>query len=236
MRGVEAGNARVEITWNSAKTMIMRIAVAYSGYGDDSGIIVNGTESVQRRAESGFAPLTWHSEKTSPGDEQLGGGSPPAGRARKEGPARTGAPVLGAVPGRQHRPGTTFQYELAEPVARPERLFPHDIRDAFDPALRADDDGSRDHPLLSERCQPVLDYRVDIAALTAAPTRIVIGCGEESAGTVTDRTSTAIADRLGQKAVLFPSHHGGFTGPESGYPGQPEAFARTLRGVLDRIS
>jgi hypothetical protein len=108
-----------------------------------------------------------------------------------------------------------------------------------DPAafgLPAEDDGARDDPLLSERSRPVVGYRADIAALAAAPTRIVIGYGEESTGTVTARTSTAIAGRLGLQPVLFPSHHGGFTGPESGYPGEPEAFARILRGVLDRIS
>jgi hypothetical protein len=32
---------------------------------------------------------------------------------------------------------------------------------------------------------------------------------------------------------VFPSHHGGFLGGESGYAGQPEAFARRLREVLD---
>ena len=109
---------------------------------------------------------------------------------------------------------------------------------AADPALfglPAEDDGARDHPLLSERSRPVLDYRADLPALTAAPTRIVLGYGEESTGTVTERTSTAIADRLGSRPVVFPSHHGGFTGAESGYPGQPEAFARTLHGVLDSI-
>ncbi|AHH19777.1 alpha/beta hydrolase family protein [Nocardia nova SH22a] len=107
---------------------------------------------------------------------------------------------------------------------------------AADPALfglPTEDDGSRDDPLLSDRSRAVVDYRPDIAALTAAPTRIVIGYGEESTGTVTERASTEIADRLGHKPVVFPSHHGGFTGPESGYPGKPEAFARTLRTVLD---
>lgn len=110
---------------------------------------------------------------------------------------------------------------------------------AAEPALfglPTEDDGSRDHPLLSERSRPVTGYRADIAALTAAPTRIVLGYGEESTGTVTERTTTAIAARLGRQPVLFPSHHGGFTGPESGYPGRPEAFADTLRGVLDSIS
>jgi hypothetical protein len=43
----------------------------------------------------------------------------------------------------------------------------------------------------------------------------------------------AIAELLGQQAAVFPSHHGGFVGPEFGYPGQPEAFARKLREVLD---
>jgi hypothetical protein len=69
--------------------------------------------------------------------------------------------------------------------------------------------------------------------LAAAPTRIVIAVGEESAGTFTGRTSVATAQLLGQQEAVFPSHHGGFLGGESGYAGQPEAFARRLRGVLD---
>ena len=32
---------------------------------------------------------------------------------------------------------------------------------------------------------------------------------------------------------MFPRHHGGFLGGESGYAGKPEDFARTLREVLD---
>ncbi|MGW5452499.1 alpha/beta fold hydrolase [Nocardia sp. NPDC003979] len=107
-----------------------------------------------------------------------------------------------------------------------------------DPAmfgLPVEDDGARDHPLLSERSLPALAYRADIAALTAAPTRIVVGYGEESSGTVTERTSSALADQLGVQPVVFPSHHGGFTGPEAGYPGQPEAFAHVLREVIDPL-
>ena len=61
----------------------------------------------------------------------------------------------------------------------------------------------------------------------------MIAVGEESAGVFTGRTSAATADLLGQHPTVFPSHHGGFLGPESGYPGQPEAFAATLRTVLD---
>ena len=32
---------------------------------------------------------------------------------------------------------------------------------------------------------------------------------------------------------MFPSYHSGFFGGESGYAGQPEAFAHKLREVLD---
>jgi pimeloyl-ACP methyl ester carboxylesterase len=109
-------------------------------------------------------------------------------------------------------------------------------RPAPDPAqygMTTDDDGSRDDPLLSDRSWAVTSYRPDFDALAAAPTRIVIAVGEESMGTFTGRTSVATAERLGQRATVFPSHHGGFLGGDSGYPGQPEAFARKLRDVLN---
>ncbi|WP_067699741.1 alpha/beta fold hydrolase [Nocardia jejuensis] len=107
---------------------------------------------------------------------------------------------------------------------------------APDPAMfgmPTEDDGSRDDALLSERSQAIIDYRPDVAALNAAPTRIVIAVGEESKGTVTARATEATAELLGQEATVFPSHHGGFVGGEGGYAGQPEAFATRLREVLD---
>jgi hypothetical protein len=94
------------------------------------------------------------------------------------------------------------------------------------------DDGSRDDPLLSDRSWAVSGYQPDVDALAAAPTRIVIAVGEESAGTFTGRTAVATAELLGRQATVFPSHHGGFLGGEFGYAGQPEAFARKLREVL----
>src|SRR5689334_1764653 len=97
----------------------------------------------------------------------------------------------------------------------------------------AEDDGSRDDPLLSDRSWAITDYRPDAEALAAAPTRIVIAVGEESKGVFTGRTAEATASLLGQEATVFPSHHGGFLGGEFGYAGQPEAFAKTLREVLD---
>lgn len=107
---------------------------------------------------------------------------------------------------------------------------------APDPAafgMPTEDDGRRDDPLLSDRSWAVSSYRPDVEALTAAPTRIVIAVGEESGTTFTGRTAVATAELLGQQATVFPSHHGGFLGGEFGYAGQPEAFAKKLREVLD---
>jgi pimeloyl-ACP methyl ester carboxylesterase len=99
--------------------------------------------------------------------------------------------------------------------------------------MPSEDDGSRDDPLLSDRSWAVSSYRPDVDRLAAAPTRIVIAVGEESLDTFTGRTAVASARLLGQQATVFPSHHGGFIGGEFGYAGQPEAFARKLRDVLD---
>jgi hypothetical protein len=99
--------------------------------------------------------------------------------------------------------------------------------------MSTEDDGSRDDPLLSDRSWAVSSYRPDVDALAAAPARVVIAVGEESENVFTGRTAVATAALLGQEATVFPSHHGGFMGGEFGYAGQPEAFARRLRAVLD---
>ena len=111
--------------------------------------------------------------------------------------------------------------------------FAQPIPDPAQFGMPAEDDGSRDDPLLSDRSSAITSYRPDIDALTAARTRVVIAVGEESLGTFTGRASVATAELLGQQATVFPSHHGGFLGGEFGYAGQPEAFARRLRDVLD---
>ncbi|MGW9453271.1 alpha/beta fold hydrolase [Streptomyces sp. NPDC055632] len=108
-----------------------------------------------------------------------------------------------------------------------------------DPAafgMPAQDDGSRDDPLLSDRSWAVSGYRPDTEALAAAPTRIVIAVGEESENVQTGRTSVATAELLGQRVTVFPSHHGGFCDGEFGYPGKPDEFAHRLRQVLDGAS
>lgn len=107
---------------------------------------------------------------------------------------------------------------------------------APDPAafgMPAEDDGKRDDPLLSERSWPVSSFRPDVEALKAAPTRVVIAVGEETGEALTGRTAAATAELLGQQATVFPSHHGGFLGPEFGYAGKPEEFAAKLSAVLE---
>lgn len=99
--------------------------------------------------------------------------------------------------------------------------------------MPSEDDGSRGDPLLSDRSWAIVHYQPDVDALAKVPTRIVIAVGEESRDTFTGRASAATAELLGQQATVFPSHHGGFVGGDSGYAGQPEAFAHRLREVLD---
>jgi pimeloyl-ACP methyl ester carboxylesterase len=118
-------------------------------------------------------------------------------------------------------PGEYTEEYFAQPPADPA---------AF--GMPTEDDGSRDDPVLSDRSWAVSSYHPDVEALAHAPGRIVIAVGEETRNTFTGRTSLAAADLLGQHPTVFPSHHGGFLGAESGYPGQPEAFARKLRDVL----
>jgi pimeloyl-ACP methyl ester carboxylesterase len=156
-------------------------------------------------------------------------------------------PVLpDAVPAERARAGVREAYEargsgagmaafIAMTSWRGEFTDDYFARLTPDPAqfgMSAEDDGSRQDPLLSDRSWAVSGYRPAFDALAASPTRIVIAVGEESMGLFTGRTSMATAELLGQQATVFPSHHGGFMGGEFGYAGQPEAFARRLREVL----
>ena len=47
------------------------------------------------------------------------------------------------------------------------------------------------------------------------------------------RAAVAVAERLGTPPVTFPGGHDGFLGGEYGSIGEPDAFAATLRQVLD---
>jgi pimeloyl-ACP methyl ester carboxylesterase len=79
--------------------------------------------------------------------------------------------------------------------------------------------------LFSYTYQAVRRYRLDIAALAAAPTRIVLAGGSAGREYVGYRCAAAVADRLGKTVVEFPSHH-------AGYMSHPRAFAERLHDVL----
>ena len=116
--------------------------------------------------------------------------------------------------------------------------FPDDFarQPAPDPAMfgmPTEDDGSRTDVMLGQNMLTCTHYEHDFAALRAAPTRIVIGIGAESDGELAQRAAVAVAERLGKTAVTFPSNHAGFLGGEYGQTGDPDAFAATLRRVLD---
>ena len=100
--------------------------------------------------------------------------------------------------------------------------------------LPTEDDGSRDDPMLGQLIVNLTHYEQDFDALRAASTRIVIGAGAESEGTMTYRAAAAVAERLEDEALTFPSHHAGFLGGEFGMQGDPDAFAATLRQLLTK--
>jgi len=110
---------------------------------------------------------------------------------------------------------------------------------APDPAafgLPANDDGTRTDPLLGQAIIATTHYEPDFGALRAAATRVVIAAGAESEGELASRAAHAVAERLGSRAVVFPSGHAGFLGGEYGQTGEPDAFAAKLREVLEQGS
>jgi pimeloyl-ACP methyl ester carboxylesterase len=97
--------------------------------------------------------------------------------------------------------------------------------------MSAEDDGTRTNPLI--RSMPATnEYRVDVEELGRLGERLVIAVGVESNDEIPARAGRAVAAKLGLPVTDFPSHHAGFTGEDSGYPGDPEGFAAKLREVL----
>ncbi|HXY92784.1 MAG TPA: alpha/beta hydrolase [Acidimicrobiia bacterium] len=78
---------------------------------------------------------------------------------------------------------------------------------------------------LGHMLRPTTHYEPDIAALSAAPTRIIVAAGATSQGQVANRTALALADALGSDIVEFPGDHTGFIA----FPGE---CAQVLQGLL----
>jgi hypothetical protein len=68
-------------------------------------------------------------------------------------------------------------------------------------------------------------YRLDSAALKAAPTRIVLAGGREGRAYFPHRCAVVLASRLGTTVVEFPGNHAGFVD-------HPREFAARLQEVL----
>jgi hypothetical protein len=86
--------------------------------------------------------------------------------------------------------------------------------------------------MLAQNIFGTTHYEPDFDALRRASTTIIVAAGTESEGEMANRGAYAVAERLGMKPVVFPSHHGGFLGGEYGWGGDPDAFAAKLREVL----
>lgn len=108
-------------------------------------------------------------------------------------------------------------------------------RPAPDPAqfgFSAEDDGSRDDPLLGLN-MTMPTYHPDPDALRASRVRIVPAVGATSGSAMPRRGGEALAALLGVEAVEFPGDHGGFVANEWSPYNDPAAFAVRLREVLD---
>ena len=73
--------------------------------------------------------------------------------------------------------------------------------------------------------KPFTRYVPDAVALTEGPVRVLVGVGAASGPELAARSAEALADRLGQAPVVFPSHHAGFRE-------DPAGFAQAVREVL----
>jgi pimeloyl-ACP methyl ester carboxylesterase len=82
---------------------------------------------------------------------------------------------------------------------------------------------------LAHLIRPTTGYRPDIAALRAAPTRIVVAAGATSTGQLANRSAVALADQLGTPVAELPGDHGGFMA-------LPEQFGRALHQVLSQTT
>jgi pimeloyl-ACP methyl ester carboxylesterase len=71
----------------------------------------------------------------------------------------------------------------------------------------------------------VCRYRLDLAALKAAPTRIVPAGGRSAPGSAPYRAAASLAIKLGEPLVEFPGGH-------TGWLLRPKGFAAKLREVL----
>lgn len=75
---------------------------------------------------------------------------------------------------------------------------------------------------------PTVRFVPDVALLRGGTPAVVVAIGEDSTGQICDRTSRALASRLGVEPALFPGGHVGFVE-------DPPAFVARLRSELEEL-
>ena len=94
-----------------------------------------------------------------------------------------------------------------------------------EPSEPAADQQADDELFFLRMLKPFTRYAPDVAALRDGPVRVRVAVGAGSGPEVARRSAEALADRLGQAVVVFPSHHAGFMD-------DPAGFAAAVREVL----
>ena len=121
--------------------------------------------------------------------------------------------------------GAWRQFFAAANIAMPDEVLEQMFGGERDPEQLATERHWFAHEL-----RPSAFWQPDLTALRDAPTRIIVGVGEESTGEECDRTSAALATALGLERAVFPGGHIAFAE-------DPAGFAPRLRSVLaDSVS
>lgn len=90
---------------------------------------------------------------------------------------------------------------------------------------RSEKQQADDELFLLHMLKPFLRYEPKIDVLRAGRPRVVVAVGAASSGEISQRSTEALAERLGSPLTVFPGDHAGFLGDPSG-------FAATIRQVL----
>jgi pimeloyl-ACP methyl ester carboxylesterase len=121
-----------------------------------------------------------------------------------------------------HREGGLAALKLLAPQSG---ISYQDREPGVDLAVTQEESAANADALFKYTFPAVRRYRLDFAALLAAPTRIVLAGGSVGREYIGYRAATAVAQRLATTVVEFPNHH-------VGYMTHPRAFAERLRAVL----
>ncbi|MEU4743266.1 alpha/beta hydrolase [Actinosynnema sp. NPDC023658] len=116
--------------------------------------------------------------------------------------------------------GAWRQFMAIADIDLPDEVVAHMFGGERSPQDLADERYQYEHML-----RPTVRWMPDFDVLRSTSTRIVVGIGEDSGGELCERTSEALAERLGVEPTRFPGGHIGFVD-------DPTRFAARLREVL----